>query len=178
MLRRSSRVSGTTPTRPSARKVHAFHTPHAHHVTAADPDADGLRALGSESRPMAGEGFGLPMARIYARYFGGDLSMQSVHGHGTEVRARATPTRLTTAGVHPPQAPRAAQHHHAPHRSGQPQACVLADRMILASAHNRAKFALAQAPPRGTPSMSEFVRRRAAVARANEFVMSCGSLIP
>lgn len=37
---------------------------------------------------MAGEGFGLPMARNYARYFGGDISLQSMQGHGTEVFIR------------------------------------------------------------------------------------------
>ena len=36
-------------------------------------------------RPMAGEGFGLPMVRSLARYFGGDIDVQSMHEHGTEV---------------------------------------------------------------------------------------------
>ena len=37
---------------------------------------------------MAGEGFGLPMSRQYARYFGGDLTMHSVYGLGTDVYIR------------------------------------------------------------------------------------------
>jgi len=39
-------------------------------------------------RPIAGEGFGLPMVRVYAKYFGGDLSFQSLSGHGTDVYLR------------------------------------------------------------------------------------------
>ncbi|KAJ3042746.1 hypothetical protein HK097_001915, partial [Rhizophlyctis rosea] len=37
--------------------------------------------------PMAGLGFGLPMSRIYAGYFGGSLEIHSVHGHGVGSRA-------------------------------------------------------------------------------------------
>ncbi|EDQ92129.1 uncharacterized protein MONBRDRAFT_5845 [Monosiga brevicollis MX1] len=37
------------------------------------------------NRPMAGEGFGLPMARAYARFFGGDISFQTMQDHGTDV---------------------------------------------------------------------------------------------
>ena len=29
-------------------------------------------------------GFGLPLARIYARYFGGDLTLKSMEGHGVD----------------------------------------------------------------------------------------------
>ncbi|KAJ3123483.1 hypothetical protein HK098_001871 [Nowakowskiella sp. JEL0407] len=35
--------------------------------------------------PMAGLGFGLPMSRIYARYFGGSLELVSIAGHGCDV---------------------------------------------------------------------------------------------
>eukprot|EP00842_Homolaphlyctis_polyrhiza_P004224 jgi/Hompol1/4802/HPOL_001273-RA len=38
--------------------------------------------------PMAGLGFGLPMSRIYAKYFGGALDLRTVHGHGTDVFVR------------------------------------------------------------------------------------------
>eukprot|EP00729_Bicosta_minor_P000150 gene150-32864_t len=40
------------------------------------------------ARPIAGEGFGLPLVRIYSKYFGGDLSFQSLEGHGTDVYLR------------------------------------------------------------------------------------------
>ncbi|KAI8928051.1 branched-chain alpha-ketoacid dehydrogenase [Entophlyctis helioformis] len=38
--------------------------------------------------PIAGLGFGLPMSRIYARYFGGSLEFRSLIGHGTDVFVR------------------------------------------------------------------------------------------
>ncbi|KAF8974133.1 hypothetical protein BGZ46_009754 [Entomortierella lignicola] len=34
--------------------------------------------------PLSGSGHGLPLARLIARYFGGDLSLVSMEGHGTD----------------------------------------------------------------------------------------------
>lgn len=34
---------------------------------------------------MAGLGFGLPMSRLYARYFGGDLRLESLPGYGVDI---------------------------------------------------------------------------------------------
>jgi hypothetical protein len=31
---------------------------------------------------------GLPLVRIYAKYFGGDLKLQTLEGHGTDVYLR------------------------------------------------------------------------------------------
>eukprot|EP01079_Euglenida_sp_SAG-EU17-18_P003690 gene3690-686_t len=35
--------------------------------------------------PLAGTGFGLPVSRLYTRYFGGDLQMETLPGYGTNV---------------------------------------------------------------------------------------------
>eukprot|EP00035_Acanthoeca_spectabilis_P037678 m.46657 g.46657 ORF g.46657 m.46657 type:complete len:398 (-) comp8793_c0_seq1:14506-15699(-) len=40
---------------------------------------------GIAARPMNGEGFGLPMAQQYARFFGGDLTVHNTEGYGTEM---------------------------------------------------------------------------------------------
>ena len=42
----------------------------------------------STGGPMAGLGFGLPMSRIYAKYFGGSLEIKSIPGHGCDVFLR------------------------------------------------------------------------------------------
>jgi len=38
--------------------------------------------------PMAGLGYGLPMSRVYAQFFGGDLDLVSLYGHGCDVFLR------------------------------------------------------------------------------------------
>ena len=43
---------------------------------------DGLSA---ETLPMHGLGYGLPLSRLYARYFKGDIQIASVDGYGTDV---------------------------------------------------------------------------------------------
>ncbi|CAM0906962.1 unnamed protein product [Alopecurus aequalis] len=44
------------------------------------PDIEGP----SEGVTMAGYGYGLPVSRLYARYFGGDLQIISMEGYGTD----------------------------------------------------------------------------------------------
>lgn len=58
--------------------------------TTADPAIqEGMVAFNenvdhSIDSPLAGLGYGLPISRSYARYFGGDLSLMSMEGHGTD----------------------------------------------------------------------------------------------
>ena len=46
----------------------------------------GVNAMKDHSihSPLAGLGYGLPISRSYARYFGGDLSIMSMEGYGTD----------------------------------------------------------------------------------------------
>lgn len=39
---------------------------------------------GGGHAPMAGLGFGIPLSRVFARYWGGDLEIVSVPNHGTD----------------------------------------------------------------------------------------------
>jgi len=57
--------------------------------TTADPSVQQGAIGGGESdfdtgSPLAGLGYGLPISRAYARYFGGDLSLMSMEGYGTD----------------------------------------------------------------------------------------------
>jgi len=42
-------------------------------------------SLTRESVPLSGFGYGLPLSRLYARYFQGDLKAASYEGHGTDI---------------------------------------------------------------------------------------------
>jgi len=72
--------------------------------TTADPKIQerlvGLESTGDHSvdSPLAGLGYGLPISRSYARYFGGDLSIMSMEGYGTD--AFVYLTRLRNSKEH------------------------------------------------------------------------------
>mmetsp|Transcript_6666 Transcript_6666/g.13877 ORF Transcript_6666/g.13877 Transcript_6666/m.13877 type:complete len:470 (-) Transcript_6666:308-1717(-) len=58
--------------------------------TTADPAVqEGMVAFGEDAdhsidSPLAGLGYGLPISRAYARYFGGEVSIMSMEGFGTD----------------------------------------------------------------------------------------------
>lgn len=56
--------------------------------TTADPKIQkgmiGQKGENETNAPLAGLGYGLPISRSYCRYFGGDLSIMSMEGHGTD----------------------------------------------------------------------------------------------
>ncbi|KAJ3210408.1 hypothetical protein HDU82_008167 [Entophlyctis luteolus] len=53
------------------------------YTTAEKTDLDEAGSGGFRA-PMAGFGYGLPLSRLYARYFGGDLKLISMEGYGTD----------------------------------------------------------------------------------------------
>ena len=55
------------------------------YTTARPDDLDPDFQTSDFLAPMAGFGYGLPLARLYARYFGGDLKLISMEGYGTDV---------------------------------------------------------------------------------------------
>mmetsp|Transcript_37479 Transcript_37479/g.90400 ORF Transcript_37479/g.90400 Transcript_37479/m.90400 type:complete len:103 (+) Transcript_37479:102-410(+) len=63
---------------------------HTKLFTTADPEIqEGMVAFNENvdhniDSPLAGLGYGLPISRSYARYFGGDLSIMSMEGYGTD----------------------------------------------------------------------------------------------
>ncbi|KAI8853730.1 branched-chain alpha-ketoacid dehydrogenase [Chytridium lagenaria] len=54
-----------------------------------------LSMQASVGGPIAGLGFGLPMSRIYAKYFGGALELKSIAGHGLDVFLRVPNITIT-----------------------------------------------------------------------------------
>eukprot|EP00166_Cyanidium_caldarium_P002347 ctg_2332.g440 len=44
----------------------------------------GATPASRDTDPIAGLGYGLPLSRLYARYFGGELSITSMEGYGTD----------------------------------------------------------------------------------------------
>ena len=54
-------------------------------LVSEDGASSGAGAGGSNVPALAGYGVGLPLSRLYARYFGGDLAIKSLEGFGTDV---------------------------------------------------------------------------------------------
>ncbi|KAF9618058.1 hypothetical protein IFM89_000009 [Coptis chinensis] len=52
--------------------------------TAKNPLDEFLNSDSTDAMTMAGYGYGLPISRLYARYFGGDLQIISMEGYGTD----------------------------------------------------------------------------------------------
>lgn len=49
----------------------------------SEAERDCSKSVVETSSPLAGYGYGLPMSRIYAEVFGGDLVLQTMEGYGT-----------------------------------------------------------------------------------------------
>ncbi|KJE91574.1 pyruvate DeHydogenase Kinase family member [Capsaspora owczarzaki ATCC 30864] len=54
------------------------------YTTASPPELEANSSADMNHAPLAGFGYGLPLSRLYARYFGGDLHLISMEGHGTD----------------------------------------------------------------------------------------------
>ncbi|PVU88952.1 hypothetical protein BB559_003499 [Furculomyces boomerangus] len=54
------------------------------YTTADTPDLEDTFDKSDFKAPMAGLGYGLPLSRLYARYFGGDIKIISMENYGTD----------------------------------------------------------------------------------------------
>jgi pyruvate dehydrogenase kinase 2/3/4 len=54
------------------------------YTTAEAPELEDDYTKNDFKAPLAGYGYGLPLTRLYARYFGGDLRLISMEGYGTD----------------------------------------------------------------------------------------------
>lgn len=66
---------------------YSFTTFNAEEAANSDGASDGLQAITNGGNPssIAGLGYGLPLSRAYAEYFGGSIAIQSMYGWGTDV---------------------------------------------------------------------------------------------
>jgi len=80
-----SDVGGGIP-RASSGKIFNYMYSTAPQVVLPDGDGGSFGAgLSADTLPMHGLGYGLPLSRLYARYFKGDIQIASVDGYGTDV---------------------------------------------------------------------------------------------
>ncbi|KAJ3088654.1 hypothetical protein HK102_008255 [Quaeritorhiza haematococci] len=64
------------------------------YTTAENPMLDEDFNKSDFRAPLAGFGYGLPLSRLYARYFGGDLKLISMEGYGTDAYLHLSRLRL------------------------------------------------------------------------------------
>lgn len=58
--------------------------------TTAEAQSVEEEASGDFKAPLAGYGYGLPIARLYAQYLGGNLKLISMQGYGESIRQIST----------------------------------------------------------------------------------------
>ena len=87
-LRIRDRGGGISPETLPNIWSYSFTTFNADEAAAADNGmSEGLNAIanGGDHSTIAGLGYGLPLGRAYAEYFGGGIAVQSMYGYGTDV---------------------------------------------------------------------------------------------
>ena len=87
-LRFRDRGGGISPETLPNIWAYSFTTFNSDEAAAADNgNSDGLNAIsnGGDTSTIAGLGYGLPLGRAYAEYFGGGIAVQSMYGWGTDV---------------------------------------------------------------------------------------------
>lgn len=90
-IRIRDRGGGISPTSLSDIWSYSFTTFSADDELPGSSGADGLAAIssaGAGASSLAGLGYGLPLSRAYAEYFGGGIAVQSLYGWGTDVYLR------------------------------------------------------------------------------------------
>jgi pyruvate dehydrogenase kinase 2/3/4 len=83
---------------------------HYHYSTAPQPDPN----LAAMVAPLAGYGYGLPLSRVYAQYFTGDLIVTSMKGYGTDVHVYLKKLSSHAREVLPLYSPTTRKHYESP----------------------------------------------------------------
>lgn len=90
-IRIRDRGGGISPSSLSDIWSYSFTTFSADDELPGSSGADGLAAIssaGAGASSLAGLGYGLPLSRAYAEYFGGGIAVQSLYGWGADVYLR------------------------------------------------------------------------------------------
>ncbi|SPO05879.1 related to branched-chain alpha-ketoacid dehydrogenase kinase, mitochondrial precursor [Cephalotrichum gorgonifer] len=90
-IRIRDRGGGISPTALPSIWSYSFTTFSADDELPGSSSGDGLAAIssaGAGASSLAGLGYGLPLSRAYAEYFGGGIAVQSLYGWGTDVYLR------------------------------------------------------------------------------------------